>query len=186
MHALKSLPILTLIVLVAAPAHGQFGGGLNLSAAASFDMPLGDLDKDAKPGFGILIRSEGRRSGAWGLRTGIAFDRFGGKGEIDNLQMLTFLGGELVHHSEPGWYQFAGIGFYQSRTAVRPEALQQGLTAESITGRVNGGFDFGFQAGVGINYTIGDTHTFLEFGFVNVLTTGRTTSWVPIRLGIRL
>ena len=54
------------------------------------------------------------------------------------------------------------------------------------TARVNGGFDFGFQAGVGVNFTIGDTHTFMEFGFVNVLTTGPTTSWVPVRLGVRL
>jgi hypothetical protein len=157
--------------------------GLNFTGALSFDLPVGDLDKDAKPGFGILIRGE-RQSGAWALRTGLAFDRFGGKGSIDNLQFISFLGGELVHHSGSAWYQFGGIGFYLSRAPSRQDAQVVGAPSTNRPG--SGFWDFGFQGGVGVNYTIADTKAFMEFGFVNVLTTGPTTSWVPIRFGIRL
>jgi hypothetical protein len=186
MRVLNSVSILILLAVAAVPARAQFTRGLNFTGAVSVDVPLGDLDKDAKTGFGVLIRGE-RQSGSWALRTGLSFDRFGGKGSIDNLQFFTFLGGELVHHSGTTWYQFGGIGFYQSRAPVRQDMQLGGAPSANASGRAGGGFwDFGFQAGVGVNYTLADTKTFIEFGFVNVLTTGPTSVWVPVRFGIRL
>ncbi|HVT37509.1 MAG TPA: hypothetical protein VHE78_00560 [Gemmatimonadaceae bacterium] len=184
----RSAPCVALVLAVGAgPAGAQFfSRGGNFTGAISVDVPSGDLASAARSGLGVLVRAETNQSGPWSLRTGLSFDRFSGKGSIDNLQFFTLLGGELVHRSGTRWYQYAGFGFYQSRTIVRPQPTVGGTAAPPATDRLNDFFDFGFQAGVGINYTLADTKTFVEFGFVNVLTIGPTSVWFPVRFGIRL
>jgi hypothetical protein len=80
-------------------------------------------------------------------------------------------------------YQYGGVGFYQAKTVSSPEqgcsnCLGNGSQARSES-------DFGFQGGVGLNFGK-VTKTFLEIGVVDVLTTGRSSVWFPVRFGIRL
>jgi hypothetical protein len=184
MATLRSTAAL-LLAFCASAAAAQSPRGLNFTGALSLDIPTGDLANAAKTGVGVLIRTE-RRSGSWAVRGGFTFDRFGGKGTIDNIQFFT-TGGELVHYSGSRWYQYAGCAIYSSRTVQRQDVPPG--TPPPANGNVNvnvRGFDFGYQAGVGVNYTIADTQTFVEFGFINVLTVGPSNTWFPVRFGIRL
>ncbi|HLA90088.1 MAG TPA: outer membrane beta-barrel protein [Gemmatimonadaceae bacterium] len=164
-----------LLVTAAAQAQGRrmgMGRGMHLSAAVGANLPIGDLDRQAQTGFGIAIRSEmSESSGPWKVRGGIAFDMFSGKGAVDNYQYLSYFTLDLVHETSKTVYQYGGVGLYQSKTAVEDEARSES--------------DFGFQGGVGVNFGK-DRKTFLEFGLVDVITTGRTSVWFPVKIGIRL
>ena len=172
----------------AAPAaHAQrMGSRLNLSAAAGVNVPIGDLDKQGQTGFGIAVRTEsGDSSEPWTYRGGITFDRFGGKGGlVDNYQYTTFVT-ELVHHTNKKAYQYVGIGFYQSKIVFVSTSTTGGMTNAATGTQARTESDFGFQGGVGLNFGK-NAKTFLEIGMVDVLSTGRTSVWFPVRVGIRL
>jgi hypothetical protein len=148
------------------------------------DVPISDLDTYGHTGFGIAVRTESPLGGpTWSLRSGVSYDRFGGKRSygVDHFEYLTFAS-ELLHNTNTRTYQYAGVGIYQAKTVYPPEpggflGLGNGTQAQSES-------DFGFQGGVGLNFGK-VTKTFLEIGIVDVLTTGRSSVWFPLRYGIR-
>ena len=172
-------------VLLATPAlRAQFGRG-GFSAAAGLSAPIGDLDKDAQTGFGIAVRTEsGGGDSPWGFRGGLTFDRFGGKAAlgIDNLQFVTFPL-DVVHNTNRKLYQFVGVGLYQAKTVYTPDPQFAGTRNNASAYTEN---DLGFQGGVGFNFGGKGARTFLEFEVVDVLTSGRSSVWFPVRCGIRL
>lgn len=175
------------IMLLAAPAaRAQFGrGGFGFSVAAGVSAPIGDLDKDAQTGFGIAVRTEsGAGDSPWGFRGGLTFDRFGGKAApgIDNLQFITFPL-DVVHNTNKQLYQFVGVGLYQAKTVYVADPQFAGTRNSTSAFTEN---DFGFQGGVGYNFGKKGARTFVEFEVVDVLTSGRSSVWFPIRFGIRL
>ena len=177
--------LLSAVALLAARPHvgaAQREGGLNFTGALSINLPTGSLTSDVGSGIGIMIRNASRRSGDWGLRTGLSFDRFSGKGRIDNLQFFTFFGGELVRYVGDHAYLFAGVGAYNTRVAEKTTAV----SGTDTTSRKSSGFDFGFQGGVGANFSIMGLGMFVESGIIHVITVGPSTSWVPVRIGLRL
>jgi len=169
--------------LSAVPAQAQFMmPRLHISAGVSADVPIGNLDTFANTGFGVAVRTESPLGGPeWGLRGGVSFDRMGGKDNtnVNYFEYLTFAT-ELVHNTNPRTYQYAGVGIYQQKIVFEPVTTGFGFTtsAESES-------DFGFQGGVGLNF--GTTvKTFLEIGVVDVLTTGKSSVWFPLRFGFRI
>lgn len=183
--------ILLAAALAARPAKAQWMmGQLRFSASAGVNVPISDLDTYAHTGFGVSVRTESPLGGpTWSLRSGVSYDRFGGKSAytVDHFEYLTFAS-DLVHHTNPRTYQFMGVGIYQSKTVL--SRVNASLPAENpvsfldIGRRVQTESDFGFQGGVGLNF--GQiTKTFLEIGIVDVLTTGRSSVWFPLRYGIR-
>jgi hypothetical protein len=176
--------LLIAVVLAARPAQAQFMMvGFHLSASAGLNVPISDLDQDAYAGFGISVRNESPLDPRWSLRNGLSYDRFGGKDRtgVDHLDYLA-LASDLVHHTNTRTYQFIGVGIYRVNTVFHPVTPTFGnLGNES---QVFGETDVGFQGGVGLNFgTV--TKTFLEVGIVDVLTTGRSSVWFPLRYGIR-
>lgn len=158
---------------VATPLRAQgfeIVGGANLA--------LGDLGSGSGVGLGLAFRRSARlESVAWSYRTDFGFDRFGGSGIYDNYQYLAATA-NLVHHSNRRLYQYGGFGLYQAKTVMK---ATPGTFGGSITEAA-----FGFQGGVGLTLEQLSEKAFVEVGVVSVLTSGRNSSWFPIRFGFRL
>jgi hypothetical protein len=165
-----------------AAAQGNFGG-LNFTGAISFDIPTGSLRQDVSSGIGLMIRTSTRRAGSWALRSGLAFERFSGKGSLDNMQLFNFFGGELLHYTGDYFYQYAGVGIYSTRVNQKDQATT-GLPTLTATRRAST-LDIGFHGGLGVNIPVNGAMVFIESGIVQVLST-QPTSWVPVRVGLKL
>jgi hypothetical protein len=166
--------VLLLLTVSAGSAGAQFiGGGMKISGAIGMSAPIGDLDKRGGTGFGAAFRTESPIGAEdWTIRGDFAFDRFGGKAGVQSYQFFT-VATNLVHRSNPKLYQFGGFGIYTAKTAIDANNTR----AESA---------FGFQGGVGLNLTTTGLKTFLELGITDVLTTGQSSVWFPVRFGIRI
>lgn len=181
MTALQRVIIVASLVTAAtSTASAQFGPNLNgLSVALSAGLPLGKFDEQFKTGFGVAIRSGGGDTNEpWSGRTSFSFERFPGNVTYDNVQFVTF-GFDIVHHqSESGFYEFGGIGLYNTRFTVRSGTTPLGSNRSEQ--------DFGFDGGVGLNIGSDEgLRGFVEFSATTVFTTGSQSSWFPIRLGVR-
>lgn len=146
---------------------------VRFSAAAALALPIGDLGDAADIGFNLGLRGEGRlgRPG-WSLRGDLSWDHFGGKGFVDSYSYLG-VAGNLLHRSAGSRaYQFGGLGLYNSKTAFL-DRLNEDQT------------NLGMQLGVGLDFKPGDVNTFLEFGLMNVFTSGGNSLWFPLRFGVR-
>ena len=174
-------------LLTAATAQAQWMRGTQFSGAVGLNLPLGELDKQARAGIDVAIRTLFTDPAQpWGVRNSLTFDRFGGKtvSGIDNYQFLGLLQFELVHSTNKKLYQYVGVGLYQFKatfhsTSGPPPTIGRGDDSSISEG------DVGFQGGVGLNFGT-TTKTFLELGVVNVLTSGKSSSWFPLRFGIRI
>jgi hypothetical protein len=160
------------------PARGN-AQGLGIGLAGGLNLPVGDLGNSSDLGIGLSLRREsGSGSVGWGMRTDFSFDRFGAKGpSIDNYQYIGFTT-NLVHHTNPQLYQFGGIGLFQAKTVMKRAGL--GLGGSDTENA------FGIQGGVGLSLPQISDKAFLEVGVVTVLTSGRSSSWFPVRFGFKL
>jgi hypothetical protein len=173
--------------LTTSPAQAQFGRS-SFSGAVGLNLPVGELDKQGQPGVDIAIRSGFTDPAApWGVRGGLTFDRFGGKrsSDVDNYQYFGFFQFDVIHNSNKKTYQYAGVGLYQFKATFQPTFSNLPPTIGSGGGGSISESDVGFQGGVGLNFGT-TTRTFLEIGFVDVMTSGRASAWFPIRFGIRI
>lgn len=180
--------VATAVVWLVAPgaARAQFGmlGRGAGSVGATVALPIGTFDESVHAGFGVALRSGGSRSPGWAPRSAFEFTQFRGKDSLATAQFLS-TGGEIVHTSDAGWYQFGGLGmhfsrFYDRSSSGSATSLQGGRRLSSA------GFDFGLTGGVGVHFgRAGRTNGFIEFAAVTVFTGATTTSWFPIRVGIR-
>ena len=166
-------------------ALAQFGGGSlrGMSVGFAASAPVGDFEQQAQTGLGLVIHSGGSDDGgAWGVRSNFTFDRFSGKGSLDNVQ---FIGGGLdfVHRSEQRWYQFGGI-LLSSANYTYKAGVAGGPGTD--VGRGRNGSNFGLTGGIGVNFG-GDegTRTFVEFGATTMFTGSTNSNWFPIRFGLR-
>jgi hypothetical protein len=155
-------------------AQAQFmSRGTKFSGAIGISAPIGDLDKRAGTGFGGAVRTESPLgSEDWSVRADFSFDRFAGKAGVESYQFFT-VATNLVHRSNARLYEFAGFGIYTMKTAIAANNNR----SESA---------FGFQGGVGLNLSTKGLKTFVELGIADVLTTGRSSAWFPVRFGIRI
>ena len=173
-----------LLGVTSSAALAQFGGGsmrgMAIGLAAS--TPVGDFEQQAQTGMGLVIHSGGSDDGAaWGLRSNFTFDRFSGKGTLDNVQ---FIGGgfDFVHRSEQRWYQFGGILLSNANYTYNA-----GTTATAgDPARARNGSNFGLTGGIGVNFgSEGGTRTFVEFAATTMFTGAANSNWFPIRFGLR-
>ncbi len=177
-EALLGAALCALVAQAALAQRRGAGQGRQLSIAVGAGFGVGDLERQASsPGIGVALRTTTPLGASnWALRTDVAFDRFSGKGDVDNFQFFTF-SSNLVHRTSAKLYQFGGLGMYTAKSVVKPANLRTETA-------------FGLQGGVGLELGKGNetgvVHPFVEFGLTNVFTTGRTSVWFPVRAGLRL
>lgn len=162
------------------PAGAQFGSldlrGLTVGVAVN--SPMGEFDRIAKTGFGIAIRS-GMASNVdvWSGRSSFSFDRFEGVSTYSNIQFVT-LGFDIIHRTRESFYQFGGIGLYNTRFTAKAF----GIPGANSRNEQN----FGLTGGVGVNFGEGaGPKGFVEFAATTVFSSGERSSWFPVRLGVR-
>jgi hypothetical protein len=169
------------LAALASPAAAQFGmGGINgISLSVSADTPLGAFDNQVNTGFGIMLHTGMHNDGStWGGRSNFGFDRFGGKDPLDNVQIISF-GFDLVHYETSSWYEFLGLGLYNTR--FNYSAAATGLSGGASSRDQN----FGLDGGVGVLFGTGQTKLNLEFGIHTMFTSDNQLNWVPVRVGIK-
>lgn len=187
-----------LVVVCAVLGPGAAGAQMprmNLSGSLGLNLPIGELDKQGQPGFGVAIRTAlGDPSAPWSVRNSFTFDRFGGRQSsgatgnvprVDNYQYLAFFQFDLIHNTNSRTYQYVGVGLYQFKQTFEGTSTAAPPTIGSGGGSTRTESDPGFQGGVGLNFGK-STRTFVEVGVVSVQTSGKASSWFPLRFGIRL
>ena len=168
--------LMTACVLAAAmvaPRAARAQTPIRFSGAVNLGLPIGDLGNAADLGYGLAFRGEGKLSSPeWDLRGDITWDRFPGRGVVDNYSYLS-LAGNFVHRM-PGenLYEFVGPGLYENTVSVT------GGGSASDT-------NLGLQMGIGLDLAKGPHTPFVEFGLTSVFTSGANTLWFPVRFGIR-
>ena len=145
---------------------------VRFSAVGGFSLPEGDLASGADLGVNLGFRGEGRISPrGWALRGDLSWDHYDGHGPV-NAYSYYALAGNVVHHEGTGrLYEFGGLGIYNSRVQF-PDALDRSET------------NLGVQLGFGLNFSR-MSNMFTEFGLTSAFTSGRSSAWFPVRLGVR-
>ncbi len=171
MHPVALAAVLTTTALVH-PARSIAQAPVHVSVVGGLSLPVGDLGSGADLGLHFALRAEGApASPGWSFRGDFGVDRYDGRRGVDSYSYLA-LAGNLVHRGRnAGFYQYGGFGVYNSQIAFA------NATDRSDT-------DLGVQAGVGTNLTR-DGRVFGEFGFTGVFTSGRSSLWFPVRVGLR-
>jgi len=170
-NQIKVLSALCAAIIVApGAAHGQTP--VRFSVMAGFSLPAGDLGNSSDLGVNLAVRGEGLPiSPGWTVRGDMAYDRYDGRGSVNAYSYIS-LAGNLVHHERSGRvYEFVGLGFYNSRI---------GFSNAQSRSDVN----LGVQMGAGFDLTR-DQRVFAEFGLTSAFTSGRSSVWFPIRIGLR-
>ena len=169
----RSLPaVFALAALFAAPRATPAQTPVRFSVVGGLSLPIGDLGNGTDLGVNLGVRGEGRPlAPGWAFRGDVSYDRYAGRGPVDEYTYLAF-GANLVHH-EPGLrvYEFGGLGVYSSRVAFN-SALNTSDT------------DLGVQMGAGFSLTR-DNRVFTELGLTSAFTSGRSSVWFPVRVGFR-
>lgn len=158
---------------VLAPATARAQQSMTFSAVGGLSLPAGDLGKSGSTGFNLGFRGEtARGASGWAWRGDVTYDQFAGKGSIDQLSYLAFAL-NLVHRgaSSSSFYQSGGLGVYNSKV-------------DRATGADVNDTNLGAQLGLGMNFT-SDGRVFGEAGMSSAFTTGRSSFWFPIRVGLR-
>lgn len=164
--------MLTLAMLLAVPRSAHAQTPVRFSVVGGLSLPIGDLGNGTDLGINLGVRGEGRPiSPGWAFRGDVSYDRYSGRGAVDAYTYLAF-GANLVHH-EPGLhvYEFGGLGVYSSRVALN-SSLNRSDT------------DLGVQMGAGFSLTK-DNRVFTELGLTSAFTSGRSSVWFPVRVGLR-
>ena len=162
-------------------ASAQFGGGSlrGTSVGLSANAPIGDFDTKVQTGFGhALYTGLGEPGEAWSGRGTFGFDRFGGKGTLENVQFISY-GFNIVHHSGTGFYQFGGLGLHTTTYNYKSQT-------DAVAAGTRNGSNFGLTGGIGVNFGAPEgTQTFVEFAATTLFTGNKNSSWFPVRIGIR-
>ncbi len=145
---------------------------VRFSVVGGLSLPTGDLGNSSDLGLNIGVRGEGRPIAAnWTIRGDVAYDRYEGRGAVNAYSYLSFAA-NLVHHERSGRvYEFGGLGFYNSR--IRFDDSRQ-----------RSDVNLGVQMGVGFDITR-DQRVFTELGLTGAFTSGRSSVWFPVRVGLR-
>jgi hypothetical protein len=145
---------------------------VNFSIVGGLSLPIGDLANSSEMGLNLGFRGEGRRfASGWSLRGDVSYDRYNGRGNVDAFSYVAFAG-NLVHRSVGSrGYQYGGLGVYSSRV--------DRINISDATDT-----NLGVQMGLGADLTR-DSRVFGEFGLTSAFTSGRSSVWFPVRVGLR-
>ena len=154
------------------PVSARAQTPLNFSVGGGLSLPIGDLANSSELGLNFGFRGEGRRmQSGWSVRGDMSYDRYTGRGPVDAYSYLA-LAGNLVHRTQASrTYQFGGLGLYNSRVA------RTNFSDATDT-------NLGVQMGLGYDLT-NDQRVFGEFGLTSAFTSGRSSVWFPVRIGMR-
>ena len=147
---------------------------LSFGVSAGVALPMGDFGNVANLGFGGAGHVFYGLSEGWGLRGDVSYSTFGFKSPLTGSASL--LGGQVnVTYDIPmegGFkpYVLAGISFYNASAGCT------GCTSESKVG---------FGGGVGANFAAGGQTLFVEARYQTVQTSGSSSNWIPISIGIK-
>jgi hypothetical protein len=145
---------------------------VRFTVVGGLSLPIGDLGNGTDLGLNLGVRGEGRPlSPGWAFRGDVSYDRYAGRGAVDEYSYLAF-GANLVHYEQSRRvYEFGGLGVYNSRVAFS-SALDRSDT------------NLGVQMGAGFALTR-DNRLFTEMGLTSAFTSGRSSIWFPVRVGFR-
>lgn len=170
-----------LLSVTATSASAQFGGGSlhGTSIGLSANSPTGDFANLVQSGFGITLHTGlGEPGEAWSGRGSFGFDRFSGKGALENVQFIAY-GFDIVHHSTPGFYQFGGLG-------LNATTYNYKTTIDAGVAGTRNGQNFGLTGGIGLNLGSSEgIHAFIEVAATTLFTSPRNSAWFPLRFGIQ-
>jgi opacity protein-like surface antigen len=178
--AVTALLISTSARSAAAQARGYFGVGAGLS------LPLGSFKDEAKLGWlGQAIAGVTAKNGMWGGRVDASYSRFSlknlGTGVSGHDALLGFNAdvvltpGHSASKARP--YILAGVGLYNAKVTVSGTGTGTGSASST---------KFAFNGGAGVNIkTSGNMGVFIEARFVSVQTSGGSTSFIPVVIGLR-
>jgi hypothetical protein len=145
---------------------------VRFSVVGGLSLPIGDLGNSSDLGLNLGLRGEGNTSApGWAMRGDVSFDRYDGRGAVNSYSYLGFAG-NLVHREASGkFYEFGGLGVYNSKVAFT-DSFDRSDT------------NLGMQVGAGLDWT-SDRRLFTEFGLTSAFTSGRSSLWFPLRVGFR-
>lgn len=162
-----------MVVAALVPMRTSAQTPVRFSVVGGLSLPVGDLGSNADLGVNLGVRGEGRAiSPGWAFRGDLSWDHYDGRGGVNAYSYLA-VAGNLVHHEAGGrLYEFGGLGIYNSRIAFA-DALDRSDT------------NLGVQMGLGLDLSSKVPNVFTEFGLTSAFTSGRSSVWFPVRLGVR-
>jgi hypothetical protein len=170
---LRILPAIAALAILA-PSAGAQGQQtpVNFSLVGGLSLPIGDLGNSSEMGLNLGFRGEGRRfASGWSLRGDVSYDHYDGRGNVDAFSYVAFAG-NLVHRTTGSrGYQYGGLGVYSSRV--------DRINISDATDT-----NLGVQMGLGVDLTR-DSRVFGELGLTSAFTSGRSSVWFPVRVGLR-
>ncbi|MEA3246386.1 MAG: outer membrane beta-barrel protein [Gemmatimonadota bacterium] len=167
---LATLAVLVASLTIAPAARAQTP--VRFSVVGGLSLPIGDLGNGADLGLNLGLRGEGRPLAPnWAFRGDVSYDRYAGHGAVNQYSYLAFAANLVHHEAARGMYEFGGLGVYNSRVTFS-NALDRSDT------------NLGMQMGLGFELT-SDKRVFTEFGLTSAFTSGRSSLWFPLRVGLR-
>ncbi len=139
-------------------------------------LPMGDFGTVANTGFGGAGHVFFKLEQGWSLRGDVSYDTWGAKVGSGSVAGI----GGVVN----GVYDFAMDG------PLKPYVIAGvGMIASSASGCGGpcpaGETKVGFGGGVGGHFDVAGQSVFAEIRYMTVQTTGTSTNWVPITVGIK-
>ncbi len=173
-----------LLASISAIASAQVKSSANMSNPVSFGvsagiaLPMGDFGTNTNMGFGGSGHVWYKLAPEFSLRGDVSYTTFGGKGAFSAISVSGFgfgVNGVFDIATDGGVkpYVTAGLGMYSNSASGCPGGCPAGETK------------FGFNGGGGINFEVGGQMIFVEARYVSVQSTGTSTNFIPITVGIR-
>lgn len=176
-----SAVLVAVLVCAASPATAQ-QPKVSYGVAAGLAMPMGDYGDLDKLGFtfgagaSFALGSAPVRLRIEGSWSQTSHDDVGGSPVEGNTKILGGMASLVYPFQTAGTvkpYVLAGLGYYN----VDFEFTGVGSADESKVG---------FGGGAGVRFPLSSASLFLEGRFMSVSTSGSSTTWVPIIVGISL
>lgn len=183
----RALRLIGVVAALAVPALASAQAAadkpVSFGVSGGLSVPMGNLGDGANSGFTVAGHAFYKPAGisAVRFRGDVAYDKWGVKdagGDAD-LRSLSFVANALYDfpsQSNVRPYLIGGLGAYNSKAIIN---LGQ------VTASTNSSTDLGLQVGGGLTFKLSGFDTFAEAKFVNVFTSGSSTTWLPITFGVR-
>ena len=169
--------VLALVLALALGTRDAHAQSITFGVGGGLTLPTGDFNTAAKLGW------HGLGHIGYGLPTGLGFraDFLYGENKFDGVSGKAKLAGGLGNvtydFKSPGIkpYVIGGVGVFN----VKGSASAGGISASASETKV------AFGGGVGIKLKAGsDSHVFVEGRYISVQTSGGSTGFIPITVGI--
>jgi opacity protein-like surface antigen len=183
----RALRLVGLAAALAAPtlvsAQAAADKPLSFGVSGGLSLPMGDLGNAANAGFTVAghVFFKPATVNVVRFRGDVAYDKWGVKdaGGNADLRSLSFVANALYDvptQSNVRPYLIGGLGLYNSKAII-----DLGQTSASTSSNT----DLGLQVGGGLTFKLSGFDTFAEAKFVNVFSSGSSTTWLPITFGVR-